>query len=79
MEFYSDPKRRGYLADPQEIEYERFALSQKYGYEYVKRDPPVRKDPRQIFLGLHPGWIINLKDKTILKPKDPELLEYYNA
>lgn len=76
---YADPKRRGYLADPQEIEYERAALAQKYGYEYIKRDPPIRKDPRQIFLGLEPGWVINLKDKTILKPKNQELVEYYRA
>ncbi|KAL0273939.1 UNVERIFIED_CONTAM: hypothetical protein PYX00_006496 [Menopon gallinae] len=76
---YINPKLRGYLADPQEIEYERGILAQKYGYELVIRDPPVRKDPRQVFLGLEPGWIVNLVDKTILKPDSPELIEYYSG
>lgn len=35
------------------------------------------KDPRQIFYGLQPGWVVNLEDKVILKPKDPELREHY--
>ncbi|KAK6623744.1 hypothetical protein RUM43_009597 [Polyplax serrata] len=79
IEMYSDPKRRGYMADPQEIEYERGVLAQKYGYELVERKPPMRKDPLQIFLGLEPGWVINLRDKLILKPRDPELLKYYSS
>ena len=37
----------------------------------------ARKDPRQIFYGLWPGWVVNLKDKVIIKPKDPELNEFY--
>ena len=36
-----------------------------------------RKDPRQIFYGLWPGWVVNLKDKTIIKPKDEELKQFY--
>lgn len=67
------------MADPQEIEYERGVLAQKYGYELVERKPPMRKDPLQIFLGLEPGWVINLRDKLILKPRDPELLKYYSS
>ena len=38
-----------------------------------------RKDPRQIFYGLEPGWVISLKDRTILKPKDKELQEFYKT
>lgn len=78
IEMYTDPKQRGYLADPQAVEYERGVLAQKYGYDLVMRKPPIRKDPLQIFLGLHPGWVVNLKDKTILKPKDPEIIKYYS-
>ena len=37
----------------------------------------ARKDPRQIFFGLWPGWVVNLKDKAIVKPRDQELNEYY--
>lgn len=50
-------------------------LAQKYGYELPKiEDDPqyemlmMAKDPRQIFYGLQPGWVINLMDETIIKP-----------
>ena len=33
IEYYTDPKNRGYLADPDLIALERFKLAQKYGYE----------------------------------------------
>lgn len=29
-----------------------------------------RKDPRQIFYGLNPGWVVSLKDRIILTPKE---------
>lgn len=84
--FYTDPKTRGYLADPEKIADERYALAQKYGYEYIdiSKDPmfemlTTRKDPRQVFLGLEPGWVVNLKDKTILKPTDEVLQSYYKS
>lgn len=79
-------KNRGYLADPDLIAHERFALSQKYGYQLpdLKKDPALdmlleRKDPRQIFYGLQPGWLVNLKDKTIYEPDDQSLLQYYKS
>lgn len=84
IEYYSDPAKRGYLADPEKISEERLVLAQKYGYSLpkIEEDPDyemliTRKDPRQIFYGLSPGWVVNLKDKVILKPKDEELLKYY--
>jgi len=57
-------------------------LAQKYGYELKEIDPddPLMsetKDPRQVFYGLEPGWVINLKDKVIYKPQDPELKKFY--
>jgi len=86
VEYYTDPKNRGYLADPDLIAHERFALSQKYGYQLpdLKKDPALdmlleRKDPRQIFYGLQPGWLVNLKDKTIYEPDDQSLLQYYKS
>ncbi len=58
-------------------------LSQKYGYappDYsVSSMLKLRKDPLQIFYGLEPGWIVNLKEKSILKPEDPLLKEYYSS
>lgn len=84
--FYSSPESRGYLADPEKVSWERLVLSQKYGYKLpkIEEDPQYemlieRKDPRQIFYGLEPGWVISLKDKTILKPKDKELQEFYKT
>lgn len=66
IEYYTDPTKRGYLADPEAVSKERLVLAQKYGYELPKiEDDPdsdmlmERKDPRQIFYGLHPGWVIN--------------------
>ena len=85
--YYSSPENRGYLADPEKVAHERLVLSQKYGYQLPEISPedPMystlieRKDPRQIFYGLEPGWIINVVEKEILKPKDEGLLEYYKS
>ncbi|KAI5704741.1 hypothetical protein M8J76_007905 [Diaphorina citri] len=84
--YYSNPESRGYLADPEQISWQRFALAQKYGYTLpeIEKDPDfemlsMRKDPRQVFYGLEPGWVVNVIDKMILKPKDPELIEYYKS
>jgi len=82
MEFYISAKNRGYLADPKEIAEEKLILSQKYGYELKEDDTSLMKeskDPRQIFYGLHPGWIVNLADETIYKPSDPELEALYSS
>lgn len=74
IEYYTDPKNRGYLADPDEISRERLVLAQKLGYELpkIEADPKYAmltetKDPRQIFYGLNPGWVVNLRDQTIIK------------
>lgn len=39
----------------------------------------LRKDPRQVFFGLQPGWVVNLRDKEILQPENTELKEYYTS
>ena len=86
IEYYTDPKSRGYLADPEEIIKERFKLAQKYGYELpdLSQNPLYdmllkRKDPRQIFWGLNPGWVVCLKDKVVIKPKEEDYIEYYKS
>ncbi|KAG1682658.1 39S ribosomal protein L15, mitochondrial [Nymphon striatum] len=86
IDFYIDPKNRGYLADPEKIAEARLQLSQKIWLcssrcsEDEKGEMLTRrKDPRQIFFGLEPGWAVNLKDKVILKPKNQELKEYYRS
>lgn len=84
VEYFTNAENRGYLADPEKVSDHRLVLAQKYGYELPKIEEDedyemlsARKDPRQIFFGLHPGWIVNLRDKTILKPKEKEILEFY--
>jgi large subunit ribosomal protein L15 len=76
VDYYTNPKNRGYLADSEEIKKERFILSQKYGYVLpdIENDPDYEmlsqtKDPSKIFYGLESGWIVNLNDKCIVKSK----------
>jgi len=86
IEFYTDAKNRGYLADPREIANERYVLAQKYGYELpdIETDPAAEtlkaiKDPREVFFGLKAGWIVSLKEKAIYKPLDKKLKEFYQG
>jgi len=83
LEKYSDAASRGYLAHPDLVEQEIQVLAQKYGYEAPVYDPndelfKKAKDPRQIFFGLEPGWLISLQDKTIFKPEQQQLEEIYS-
>ena len=84
ISYYSSAENRGYLADPDAIQEAREILAQKYGYDLpdINDHPHAemlcrRKDPRQIWYGLHPGWVVNMTEKTVLKPNDPQLEEYY--
>ena len=84
IDYYTDPKNRGYLADPVEVEKERQKLAQKYGYEIpdvqdsAKRElMKVRKEKDQVFFGLKAGYVVNLVDREILEPVDPSLREFY--
>ncbi|XP_046880036.1 39S ribosomal protein L15, mitochondrial [Hypomesus transpacificus] len=84
--YYTDADNRGYLADPEKIQQARLALAKKYGYIIpdISKDElyhmlSMRKDVRQIFFGLSPGWVVNMAEKKILKPVDKELLRYYNS
>ncbi len=82
--YYTDPRNRGYLADPREVAKDRLVLAQKYGYELPEIDLEAEgglmgetKDPRQVFHGLSPGWVVSLTEGIIYKPVDQELEEYY--
>lgn len=86
--YYSNAESRGYLADPESIAEARVWLAQKYGYPVVdlsnqpksiQKLMSIQKDPRQIFYGLHPGWLVSLTDKVVLKPKSENLNEYYRS
>ena len=80
LEFYTGAANRGYLADPAEVVRAKVSLAQKYGYTLTDEqlnDVSEKKDPRQIFYGLEPGWIVNIADKCIYKPEDEELKDVY--
>lgn len=84
--YYTGAENRGYLADPEKVRQARLALAQKYGYVLpdISKDElyhmlSMRKDVRQIFFGLSPGWIVNMPEKKILKPTDEKLLKYYSS
>ncbi|KAM9827650.1 large ribosomal subunit protein uL15m [Neosynchiropus ocellatus] len=84
--YYNNPENRGYLADPEQVQQARLALAQKYGYTLpdISRDElyhmlSTRKDVRQLFFGLSPGWVVNMAEKKILKPTDQKLLKYYSS
>jgi len=84
--YYTDPKSRGYLADPKLVAEDRLKLAQKYGYELpdLTKDAAFamltyRKDPRQVYDGLRPGWVVNLKDRLVLRPTDEEYVRYYEG
>lgn len=86
LAYYTSAANRGYLADPQDVEKERLKLSQKYGYSLpdLRQDPAsnmllMKKDPGQLFYGLQPGWVVNLKDRVVLKPKSQEHVELFKA
>lgn len=86
LEYYSSAVNRGYLAKPEQIRLERLNLAQKFGYDLPdlsldekKEMFSRRKDPRQIWYGLEPGWVVNLKDKTVLKPTGQEWIDYYKS
>lgn len=84
--YYTNPDNRGYLADPAKVAEARFTLAQKYGYELpdISKDADAEmlrevKDPRQVFFGLQPGWIVSLKEKAIFQPLDPEIKAFYSS
>ncbi|KAM3928280.1 large ribosomal subunit protein uL15m [Leptodactylus fuscus] len=86
VKYYTSAENRGYLADPSKVAEARKYLAHKYGYILpdLTKDELYemlckRKDPRQIFFGLAPGWVVNLKEKKILKPTDERLLAYYSS
>uniref|UniRef100_A0A914VF29 Large ribosomal subunit protein uL15m n=1 Tax=Plectus sambesii TaxID=2011161 RepID=A0A914VF29_9BILA len=84
--YYTDARHRGYLASPPAVEAARSELALKIGYALPDRTDDAqhdmlaaRKDPLQVFFGLAPGWVVNLADQTLLKPKNPRLLHYYSG
>lgn len=83
IRFYSTAENRGYLADPRLVAEDRVKLAQKYGYvvsEIAEDYLQETKDPKQVFFGLEPGWIVDLKDKVIIKPtKDSETYKFYRS
>lgn len=81
FEYYTNPDSRGYLSNPADLDNSKVALAQKFGYEFpeAKQDGVLTKDPRQIFFGLEPGWLVNLTRRQIYRPTNPKHVEYYHS
>jgi len=86
MRFYVNPSNRGYLADPMKVKEDKLVLAQKYGYELTNKEGEEEepfmtetKDPRQIFYGLEPGWVVSLAEKRIYKPTSEQLQRQYSV
>ena len=84
VKYYTDPKKRGYLSDPNLVNEERQLFALQYGYELpdISKSKNYdmliqKKDPRQIFFGLSPGSLVNLYDKEVIKPDEEYIKEYY--
>uniref|UniRef100_A0A915Q1A5 Large ribosomal subunit protein uL15m n=1 Tax=Setaria digitata TaxID=48799 RepID=A0A915Q1A5_9BILA len=78
MSLYTDPRHRGYLANPEDLSKAEEELAQIMGY---KREPAQEnweeKERDQLFLGIPSGSIISLKDKKCFAPLHPVLRKYY--
>lgn len=61
--FYTSPKNRGYLADPEKIADERYALAQKYGYKFID----ISTDPMVRYICIYVHINVNLKEKKLNK------------
>jgi len=84
LRYFINAANRGYLSDPALVAEDRLVLAQKYGYELAEEETQPShmletKDPRQIFYGLEPGWIVNLPEGVIYKPSDPSLEQFYKT
>ncbi|CAD5210949.1 unnamed protein product [Bursaphelenchus xylophilus] len=81
MNFYRNPKTRGYLADENEIRAASEELANIVGYKYEPRhiDSPHRKSPSQIFAGLEPGSLVSLVDKKVFRPTNPVHEAFYKG
>ncbi|CEF65526.1 39S ribosomal protein L15, mitochondrial [Strongyloides ratti] len=79
MLYYTNPRNRGYLADPKEVEKDRIELAKKYGYELPDSTGKANeiKKPTEVFMGIESGSIVSLTDKKVFIPKDPILKKYY--
>ena len=60
--------------------------SAQFGYELpdISKDESYemlieKKDPRQIYYGLMPGSLVNLYDRTVIKPNEDYVQDYLKA
>uniref|UniRef100_A0A1I7W553 39S ribosomal protein L15, mitochondrial n=1 Tax=Loa loa TaxID=7209 RepID=A0A1I7W553_LOALO len=78
VSLYIDPRRRGYLARPEDLIKAEEDLAQIMGYERKPaREQWEEKRPDQLFFGIPSGSIVSLKDKKCFAPVHPVLQKYY--
>lgn len=76
--YYTDPRNRGYLADPEDLTKAEEDLAQIMAYERKPaRTNWEEKRPDQLFLGIPSGSIVSLKDRKCFVPAHPILRKYY--
>lgn len=78
ISLYTDPRRRGYLANLEDLIKAEEDLAQIMGYERKPaQEQWEEKKPDQLFFGIPSGSIISLKDKKCFVPTHPVLQKYY--
>ncbi|VDM95185.1 unnamed protein product [Thelazia callipaeda] len=78
LSYYTDARRRGYLADASDLDKAEEDLAQIMGYERKPaQDSWEEKRPDQLFLGIPSGSILSLKDRKCFAPLHPVLRKYY--
>jgi len=75
--YYSNPEKRGYLADPETVQQARQQSIQAFNRDQTLKQAHPSKHPCQIFYNLWPGMLVNLADKTVHVPADDEVKGYY--
>jgi len=76
MRFYSSPAVRGYLSDRDLISIYRTRTAQKYNYNlssHLSEAMKIEKDPREIWVGVSPGSLVNLHDCAVHIRSDEEI------
>lgn len=75
--YYTNPRNRGYLANPADLIKAEEDLAQIMGYKRKSAQKWDDKKPDQVFLGIQSGTIVSLKDRKCFAPMHPVLRNYY--
>lgn len=77
ISYYTNPRKRGYLADDEALSKAEEELGQLMGYSRKCAVAGENKKPDQVFLGIPSGSIVSLVDRKIFLPTHPSHRKYY--